>query len=179
MSGYLPITKAAYEKTKAAGFYEKNPGIEVALLELTNKPPTENSRGLRFGNFVQIRDVWAEEIEAALSGKKTAKAALDDAVERGNEILRQFERTAASERDASIPRQGDGVLPDRPWSSAGSLLPDAILPGRRKWRARRPWRGAPSSRASSCPISCSRRNSSSRSFSSFGRPRRRCGDPSW
>ena len=24
-SGYLPITKAAYEKTKAAGFYEKNP----------------------------------------------------------------------------------------------------------------------------------------------------------
>ncbi|WP_046864227.1 sn-glycerol-3-phosphate ABC transporter substrate-binding protein UgpB [Microvirga massiliensis] len=93
-SGYLPITKAAYEKTKADGFYEKNPIVEVPLKELTNKEPTENSRGLRLGNMVQMRDVWAEEMEAALSGQKTAKAALDAAVERGNQMLRQFERTA-------------------------------------------------------------------------------------
>jgi sn-glycerol 3-phosphate transport system substrate-binding protein len=94
VSGYLPITKAAYENTKGSGFYEKNPVLQVPLLELTNKPPTENSRGLRFGNMVQMRDVWAEEIEAALSGQKTAQAALDAAVERGNQMLRQFERTA-------------------------------------------------------------------------------------
>jgi sn-glycerol 3-phosphate transport system substrate-binding protein len=92
-SGYLPITKAAYEKTKADGFYQKNPILETPLKELTNKEPTEHSRGLRFGNMVQMRDVWAEEIEAALSGKKTAKQALDTAVERGNQMLRQFERT--------------------------------------------------------------------------------------
>jgi sn-glycerol 3-phosphate transport system substrate-binding protein len=95
VSGYLPITKAAYEKTKASGFYEKSPILEVALKELTNRPPTENSRGLRFGGMVQMRDVWAEEIEAALAGKKSAKDALDAAVSRGNEMLRQFERTAA------------------------------------------------------------------------------------
>ena len=93
-SGYLPITKAAYEKTKASGFYEKNPILETPLKELTNKEPTENSRGLRFGNMVQMRDVWAEEIEAALAGKKTAKEALDAAVARGNAMLRQFEKTA-------------------------------------------------------------------------------------
>ena len=93
-SGYLPITKAAYEKTKASGFYEKNPILEVPLKELTNKPPTENSRGLRFGGMVQMRDVWSEEIEAALAGKKSAKDALDSAVTRGNQMLRQFERTA-------------------------------------------------------------------------------------
>ncbi|MCC6468168.1 MAG: extracellular solute-binding protein, partial [Alphaproteobacteria bacterium] len=92
-SGYLPITKAAYEKVKAQGFYKDNPDRETPLLELTNKPPTENSRGLRFGNMVQMRDVWAEEIEAALNGSKTPKAALDAAVERGNAMLRQFERT--------------------------------------------------------------------------------------
>jgi sn-glycerol 3-phosphate transport system substrate-binding protein len=95
VSGYLPITKAAYDATKASGFYEKNPILEVPLKELTNKPPTENSRGLRFGGMVQMRDVWAEEIEAALSGQKTVQAALDAAVERGNQMLRQFERTAA------------------------------------------------------------------------------------
>lgn len=94
-SGYLPITKAAYEKTKADGFYQKNPILETPLKELTNKEPTENSRGLRFGNMVQMRDVWSEEIEAALGGKKTAKQALDAAVERGNQMLRQFERTVS------------------------------------------------------------------------------------
>jgi sn-glycerol 3-phosphate transport system substrate-binding protein len=94
VSGYLPITKAAYEKTKASGFYEKNPILEVPLRELTNKPPTENSRGLRFGNMVQMRDVLAEEIEAALAGKKSSKDALDAAVSRGNQMLHQFERTA-------------------------------------------------------------------------------------
>jgi sn-glycerol 3-phosphate transport system substrate-binding protein len=93
-SGYLPITKAAYEKTKASGFYEKNPTLETPLKELTNKEPTENSRGLRFGNMVQMRDVWAEEIEAALGGQKTAQAALDAAVARGNAMLRTFEKTA-------------------------------------------------------------------------------------
>ncbi|MGH7094406.1 MAG: extracellular solute-binding protein, partial [Stellaceae bacterium] len=91
-TGYLPITKAAYAATKASGFYEKNPGTEVALLQMTGKPPTQNSRGLRFGNMVQIRDVIAEDLEAAFAGKESAKAALDDAVKRGNALLRQFQR---------------------------------------------------------------------------------------
>jgi len=92
-SGYLPITKASYARAKEQGFYKDQPYLETPLLELTNKEPTENSRGLRFGGMVQLRDLWAEEIEAALAGKKSAKAALDAAVERGNQMLRQFERT--------------------------------------------------------------------------------------
>ena len=92
-SGYLPITKAAYEKVKASGFYKQNPYLETPLIELTNKEPTENSRGLRLGNMVQMRDDWAEEIEAALAGKKSPQEALDAAVKRGNERLRAFERT--------------------------------------------------------------------------------------
>lgn len=94
-SGYLPITKAAYEHTKSSGFYKERPHLETPLLELTNKAPTDNSRGLRFGNMVQLRDIWCEEIESALSGKKSAKQALDDAVSRGNALLRQFEKTVS------------------------------------------------------------------------------------
>jgi sn-glycerol 3-phosphate transport system substrate-binding protein len=93
-SGYLPITKAAYEKTKADGFYPKNPGRETPLIQLAGKPPTENSRGIRLGNLPQIRDIWAEELEAAFAGTKTAQAALEAANSRGNAVLRQFERTA-------------------------------------------------------------------------------------
>jgi sn-glycerol 3-phosphate transport system substrate-binding protein len=93
-TGYVPITLAAYELTRKSGFYEKNPGAETTIKELTNKTPTENSKGLRFGNFVQGREVIEEEMEAVFSGRKEAKAALDEAVKRGNEILRKFEATA-------------------------------------------------------------------------------------
>jgi sn-glycerol 3-phosphate transport system substrate-binding protein len=92
VTGYLPLTVAAYKATKDSGFYEKNPGRETPILELQNKPPTENSMGLRLGNMVQLRDVFAEEIENALGGKASAKDALDKAVARGNAILRQFQK---------------------------------------------------------------------------------------
>jgi sn-glycerol 3-phosphate transport system substrate-binding protein len=91
-TGYLPVTLAAYELSKQQGFYEKNPGTDVSIKQMTLNPPTDNSKGLRFGNFVQIRDVIDEELEAAFAGKKTAKVALDDAVRRGNDLLRQFEK---------------------------------------------------------------------------------------
>ena len=93
-TGYLPITTMAYETTKAQGYYNANPGTEVAVQQMTLKPPTANSKGLRLGNFVQIRDVMDEELEAVWSGKKSPKEALDTAVDRGNRLLRQFERDA-------------------------------------------------------------------------------------
>ena len=82
---------AAYEMTRKSGFYDKTPGADIAIKELTNKPPTANSKGLRFGNYVQGREVIEEEMENVFSGKKDAKTALDDAVKRGNDILRKFE----------------------------------------------------------------------------------------
>ncbi len=90
-TGYVPITVAAAKLTEESGFYKKNPGRDVAVKQLMLNPPTENSKGLRLGNFVQIRDAEDEELEAVWSGKKEPKAALDDAVKRGNELLRKFE----------------------------------------------------------------------------------------
>ena len=54
-TGYLPITMAAYELTKKSGFYEKNPGTDVSVKQMIVKT-TDKSRGVRLGNFVQIRD---------------------------------------------------------------------------------------------------------------------------
>ena len=90
-TGYVPITNAAYDITKKAGYYESNPGTDTSIRQLNNKTPTANSKGLRFGNFVQGREVIEEEMEAVFAGKKDAKTALDEAVKRGNEILRKFE----------------------------------------------------------------------------------------
>lgn len=91
-TGYLPITLQAYNKLKADGFYQQEPLQEVGILQLTRKDPTANSRGIRLGSFSQIRDVMNEELEMLWQGKKTAKQALDEAVSRGNDILRQFEK---------------------------------------------------------------------------------------
>ena len=90
-TGYLPITTAAYEQTKEQGFYEENPGTDIAILQMTGKAPTANSKGLRLGSFDQIRGIIDEELEAVWSGDKDAQTALDSAVERGNKLLRRFE----------------------------------------------------------------------------------------
>ena len=91
-TGYVPISPAAFEITKKAGFYEKNPGTDVSVRQMMLKPPTANSKGLRFGSFVQIRDIFEEEFENMLAGKQDAKAALDNSVRRGNEMLVRFEK---------------------------------------------------------------------------------------
>ena len=90
-TGYVPITTAAAEVTEKEGFYKKFPGREVGVQELTLNPPTANSKGLRIGNFVQIRDIVDGELENVWSGKKDAKTALDDAVKAGNDQLKRFE----------------------------------------------------------------------------------------
>ncbi len=93
-TGYLPITLEAGEKTKDMGFYDENPGTDIAVIQMTAKEPTANSKGLRLGSFDQIRGIIDEELEAVWSGDKDAQAALDSAVERGNVLLRRFEQTA-------------------------------------------------------------------------------------
>ncbi|MEQ4896221.1 sn-glycerol-3-phosphate ABC transporter substrate-binding protein UgpB [Proteus vulgaris] len=92
-TGYLPVTKAAYALTQQQGFYQKNPGADTAILQMTTSEPTANSKGLRFGNFLQTREIVDEELEKVWSGKQSAQVALDNAVKRGNEQLRRFERT--------------------------------------------------------------------------------------
>jgi sn-glycerol 3-phosphate transport system substrate-binding protein len=91
-TGYLPVTRAAFDLTRAQGFYDRNPGTAISIEQITLKPPTEISKGVRLGSFVLIRDVIEDELEQAFRGKKSAQAALDAAVERGNRLLRQFER---------------------------------------------------------------------------------------
>jgi len=91
-TGYLPITRAAFDLTRAQGFYDHNPGTAISIEQITLKPPTDNSRGVRLGSFALIRNVIEDELEQAFAGKKSAQDALDSAVVRGNRLLRQFEQ---------------------------------------------------------------------------------------
>lgn len=94
-TGYLPITTAAYQLTDKSGFYKEHPGTDVAVTQMIRKV-TDKSRGIRLGNYVQIRAIEDEELEQVWSGKKTAKEALDAIVTRGNEQLERFQKANKS-----------------------------------------------------------------------------------
>jgi sn-glycerol 3-phosphate transport system substrate-binding protein len=90
-TGYLPLTPASFAMTEKSGFYKQNPGTDVSVEQMIRKT-TDKSRGIRLGNFVQIRTINDEELEQVWAGKKSAKEALDAAVKRGNEQLERFQK---------------------------------------------------------------------------------------
>jgi sn-glycerol 3-phosphate transport system substrate-binding protein len=90
-TGYLPLTTASYQMTEKSGFYKANPGTDVSVEQMIRKT-TDKSRGIRLGNFVQIRTIIDEEMEQVWAGKKSAKEGLDAAVKRGNEQLERFQK---------------------------------------------------------------------------------------
>jgi sn-glycerol 3-phosphate transport system substrate-binding protein len=94
-TGYLPVTKASFDLTEKSGFYKQNPGFDVSVNQMIRKT-TDKSRGVRLGNFVQIRTIIDEELEGVWQGSKPAKEALDNAVKRGNEQLERFQKANKS-----------------------------------------------------------------------------------
>jgi len=94
-TGYLPVTMASYKMTEDSGFYKQNPGTDVAVTQMVRKV-TDKSRGIRLGNYVQIRAIEDEELEQVWNGKKTAQEALDSVVKRGNEQLERFQKANKS-----------------------------------------------------------------------------------
>jgi len=89
-TGYVPVTKAGYEVTKKDGFYDKNPGSDVAVRQL-DADTTENSRGVRLGFLPQIREVADGEMERIFAGEISAEEGAKRIAERGNDLLKRFE----------------------------------------------------------------------------------------
>jgi sn-glycerol 3-phosphate transport system substrate-binding protein len=90
-TGYLPITSAAFGLTEKAGYYKQNPGTDVAVTQMIRKV-TDKSRGIRLGNFLQIRTIIDEELEQVWAGKKSPKEGLEAAKKRGDEQLERFQK---------------------------------------------------------------------------------------
>jgi len=59
-TGYVAITKAAYEKAKAEGYYKEKPVAEVGIQQLS-LPGGDWSKGYRLGFYPQIRAVMERE----------------------------------------------------------------------------------------------------------------------
>ncbi len=92
-TGYVPVTFGGSDLLKTQGFFARNPGTEVPILQLERLPVTENSRGIRLGDMPEIRVIIEEEWEKELGGGYDAKTALASAIARGNVVLRNFQRS--------------------------------------------------------------------------------------
>lgn len=93
-TGYLPLTKKGFQYAKQKGFYEKTPGAIVAIEELNNKPPSNYSKGIRLGNFPQIRDANNNALESVFSGQATATEAMSKAAKQANALIARFAEMA-------------------------------------------------------------------------------------
>jgi sn-glycerol 3-phosphate transport system substrate-binding protein len=113
-TGYVPLTRAAYEQTAQKGFYATHPGHEIAIKQLLLNQPTRESRGIRLGAFPEIRAIIEEELEAVWDGKKPPKLALDNAAERGNALLRRFESAHGGGAKAASPARSAKPAPKEP-----------------------------------------------------------------
>jgi sn-glycerol 3-phosphate transport system substrate-binding protein len=92
-TGYIPVTHAGYELLAKQGWFEQNPGTDLPVKQLTRGQVTDNSRGFHLGRMPEIRTIIEEECEKALAGGQGAKQALDIAAERGNKVLRDFQKS--------------------------------------------------------------------------------------
>ncbi|MBJ2149289.1 extracellular solute-binding protein [Paracoccus sp. IB05] len=92
-TGYVPITRAAYEKSKADGWYEENPVAEVGILQLL-EPQGEWSKGYRLGFYPQIRVIEEREFNKIFSGETTVEDAFKAIETEGNELLARFSKTS-------------------------------------------------------------------------------------
>jgi sn-glycerol 3-phosphate transport system substrate-binding protein len=91
-TGYVPVTKAGYQLTKKSGFYDKNPGTEIAVQQL-NATTTANSRGIRLGYLPQIRDIEDATMEQIFAGKISPEDGLKKMVRGGDELLARFQKS--------------------------------------------------------------------------------------
>ncbi|TAN25632.1 MAG: sn-glycerol-3-phosphate ABC transporter substrate-binding protein UgpB [Castellaniella sp.] len=91
-TGYVPVTKAGYQLTKESGFYDKNPGTEIAVKQL-DAATTVNSRGIRLGYLPQVRDIEDATMEQIFAGKVSPEDGLKKMVSGGDELLSRFQKS--------------------------------------------------------------------------------------
>jgi sn-glycerol 3-phosphate transport system substrate-binding protein len=92
-TGYVPVTLAGFELSQQQGFYSRNPGADLPVKQLARGQVTSNSKGLRLGRLLEIRNIIQEELEKALQGGQSAQQAMEVAVSRGDRVLREFQKS--------------------------------------------------------------------------------------
>ncbi|WP_425457907.1 extracellular solute-binding protein [Aureimonas fodinaquatilis] len=92
-TGYVAITKAAYDEAKAEGYYDEKPVAAVGMEQLM-LPQGDWSKGYRLGFYPQIRSVMEREYNKIFAGETTVEDAFKAIETEGNELLARFAKTS-------------------------------------------------------------------------------------
>lgn len=93
-TGYYPIRKAAYNEQLMKDTLAKYPQFQVAVDQLRATEASAPTQGAAFGTFVSARQNIEASMEQFMTGKTASpKAALDDAVKKSNDNLREYNST--------------------------------------------------------------------------------------
>jgi sn-glycerol 3-phosphate transport system substrate-binding protein len=84
--GFLPMTRVARAAAASTLMRDDLGGLQAAFAELGDRNATPN---VRVSQIEAVRRIVEEELEEVWANRKPAKAALDDAVRRGNAVYRK------------------------------------------------------------------------------------------
>ncbi len=91
-AGYVPVTQNAYATLQRSGYYKTNPEMDIAATQMRGYRSGAFTKGVRLGDYDKIRAILDDELDDGWKGVKAPISALDEAVQRGNVVLRAFER---------------------------------------------------------------------------------------
>lgn len=89
-TGYFPVTKAAVEREMNNKFFAENPNYLTAFLQLLLSKKAVSTQGALIGTFPEVRQIVEESVEKTLEGNMTPQAAMDEAAERVNKSLKEY-----------------------------------------------------------------------------------------
>ncbi|AEC19964.1 glycerol-3-phosphate-binding periplasmic protein precursor [Pusillimonas sp. T7-7] len=84
-TGFLPLTEQAFAQTDKS--YYKKLGDWRELIAVYEKAPGANGRGFRIDNYPQIRAMFHDTLEKALSGNQPAPTALKAAAAQASKMM--------------------------------------------------------------------------------------------
>jgi len=93
-TGATPVTEGAYAALRGVDYFKQNPDMDIPLRELRGSRSGAYSRGVRLRALPLIHSILDDELEQVWQGGKAPISALNDAVQRGNVVLREAERAA-------------------------------------------------------------------------------------
>jgi sn-glycerol 3-phosphate transport system substrate-binding protein len=92
-TGYVPVTEAGFNALKSGGFYDQNPGTDIAINQLNRPNGTVYTKGIRLAGMPQIRVIIESAWEGAIASGASAADVLPDAKKKGDAVIASFART--------------------------------------------------------------------------------------
>ena len=92
-SGYFPIRNSSIELLNEEGWFEENPNFQTAFDQLTETTTNSATAGALIGNFLEVRTIVEEAGQAVVDSGVEPSEALNEANERANAALQEFNAT--------------------------------------------------------------------------------------